>query len=149
MLDQIPTLASLLALASVNQVFLPAPLDLIMLGLFKAGLSPFLIIVFATIGLTLGATIDYCIAKFGIETIPWLKKKTNTKSYHHAERFYKKYGLWTLLFTFLPFVGKYFPFIAGLMEAPLKKVLSVYILGKILYYGTLIFAINLIGSFIL
>ncbi len=145
MINSYWTLLGLSCFAATNQVFLPAPLDLIMFGMFKTGLNPLFIIIFAIMGLTAGATIDYCVAKFGIKTIPWLKKKADTKSYHHAESFYKKYGLWTLLFTFLPFVGKYFPFIAGLMEAPLKKVLPVYILGKILYYSFLGLVVSMIS----
>ncbi len=136
MIDQLTPFIFILVLATATQITFPAPVDLIVLGLAKVGINPIGLVVCVTVGMLVGASFDYYVGKHGIKAIPWLKKKTNSRSYHQAEHFYQQYGQWTLLFTFLPFVGKYFPFISGLMELSYKRMLSLFVLGKVLYYGT-------------
>lgn len=135
MIEQIAALFPLLLLSTATQIIIPAPVDLIALGMTRIGINPLALIFTITIGMLIGASFDYYIGRYGIETVSWLKKKTDSRDYRKAEHFYKKYGCWTLLFTFLPFVGKYFPFISGLMELSYKKMLSLFVFGKLLYYG--------------
>lgn len=131
----IASLLSLFLLSIVNQIIIPAPVDLIMLGLVKIGHDPILVVLTIVVGSTLGATVDYFLGKLGIEKVAWLKRKTESKGYKKARRFYDKYGSWTLLFSYAPFVGKYFVFIAGIMKTKFIKVIFLYVFGKLLYYA--------------
>lgn len=129
------SLIPLALLSGATQIILPAPVDLIMLGLIKMGQNPVFVILAVVIGSSLGAIVDYYLGKKGVEKISWVKLKTKSPGFRKAQRFYNKYGYWTLLFSYAPFVGKYFVLIAGIMKAKLPKVLAFYIIGKLLYYA--------------
>lgn len=70
------------------------------------------------------AIFDYFVGKLGVENAPWIRKDTKSRQYKHAARFYHKYGKWTLLISYFPFIGKYFPFVAGVMGEKLSVVPS-------------------------
>ncbi len=135
MLENTAPLITLLVLSVATQITIPIPLDMILLGMTAIKFNYALLVAIVVTGLTIGAIIDYSIGRFGIETIPWLHKRKNTRGYKKAEKFYKKYGKWTLLFSSLPFVGKYFPLLAGIMETKFLTFLSVYLAGKVIYYS--------------
>ncbi len=116
MLESTAPLFTLLVLSIATQITIPIPLDMILLGMTAIKFNYALLVTIVVTGLTVGAIIDYSIGRFGIEAIPWLHKRKNTRGYKKAEKFYKKYGKWTLLFSSFPFVGKYFPLLAGIME---------------------------------
>lgn len=145
MTGELAALLSILVLAVANQIIIPAPTDLIMLGLALTGVNPLALVIFATIGATIGAGTDYFIGRFGMESIPWLRKSTKTKNYRRAEHFYEKYGYWTLLFSFFPFIGKYFPFVSGIFKGSFVKTIIIYDLGRILYYGIAAFLLFGLG----
>lgn len=125
-------------LSVVNQLALPAPVDLIMLAMVKLGFNPWVTVATAIFGMTLGSTADFILGKYGLRLIPWVRKEEKTKHFKRAEKFYRKYGLITLLFTWTPFVGKYLPFIAGAMKIHATTFYFFYLLGKLCYYGTLL-----------
>jgi len=129
---------SLFLLALVNQLIVPAPVDLIMLGLIKAGLNIWAVLGVAILGMTVGSTADYIFGRYGLNLIPWVRKEEKSKQFKRAEKLFKKYGQITLFLTWLPFIGKYIPLIAGLMKTPTMNFVAFYILGKVIYYGVLI-----------
>lgn len=128
----------LFALALVNQIGIPAPVDLIMLGLVKAGLNTWFVIVAAIAGMTVGSTVDFAFGKYGLQIIPWIRKEEKSTHFRRAHKFFQKYGEISLFFTWFPFIGKYLPLVAGIMKISAKSFLTYYILGKILYYGVLV-----------
>lgn len=134
MIDLI-TLFPLAILSAVNQIIVPAPIDLIMLAMVKLGHNPVAIVLAVVIGSSVGAMIDYYLGRLGMEKISWIKQKTKSKEFHRAQRFYGKYGYWSLLFSYAPFIGKYFVLIAGIMKARPLQVLGLYVIGKLIYYA--------------
>jgi membrane protein YqaA with SNARE-associated domain len=136
---------SLFLLALVNQLILPAPVDLIMLGLIKAGLNIWAILIVGVLGMTAGSTFDYLFGRYGLNLIPWIRKEEQSKGFKRARKFFTKHGQISLLFTWVPFIGKYLPVIAGLMETPITNFYLFYISGKVIYYGVLIFALKSIS----
>lgn len=128
-------LAGLFFLAFINQVFLPAPVDFIILAMAAAGLNPGELIIVNVIGQTLGSTTDFLIARYGIDSIPWVEKKEKKKGFKRARKFFEKYGRYTLIFSDAPFMGKFFPFLAGLLELPIYEFFVFYLLGKAIYYS--------------
>lgn len=139
---QIQGLLPLFLVAIATQTTIPIPLDLIMFGMVATGFNKILVVVVAIIGLTIGASLDYILGRYEITLIPWFKKEMHTKTYKKAEKFYHQYGKWTLLVSFFPFIGKYFPLVSGIMKTPWLDFLSIYIFGKIVYYFLLITMLN-------
>lgn len=133
---------SLFLLALINQLILPAPLDLIMLGLIKVGLNIWLILLAGMLGMTAGSTFDYIFGRYGLSLIPWVRKEEKSKSFKYAKKFFLKHGQITLLFSWAPLIGKYLPVIAGLMETPAVNFYLLYVFGKICYYAVLIISLK-------
>lgn len=138
-MQDFPVLLSFLLLTAANQLIIPFPTDIVFLGLIQTGINPFLISVFALVGLLLGATIDFVLGKYGLNLIPWVKRKEKSKAFKRSEKFYKTYGKLSLLFTWLPFVGKYLPIVAGVMQTDTLTFYFLFILGRILHLAALIF----------
>lgn len=124
----------LLVLSAANQIVVPAPIDLIMLAMVKLGHNPVAVVLAVVIGSSIGALVDYYLGRMGMEKIPWIRQKTKSKEFHRAQRFYNRYGYWSLLFSYAPFIGKYFVLVAGIMKTNPIKVLGFYVGGKLLYY---------------
>jgi membrane protein YqaA with SNARE-associated domain len=131
----------LFLLSLITSTPIPFPYDLAVIGYLKNGVTPLYVCILATIGLTLAAIIDYLIGKYGIQSIPFLRKNKKTKRFRQAKKMYERYGQWTLLFTFIPFVGKYFPFLAGIMELSFVRFFLILVAGKLIYYGLLVLVV--------
>lgn len=123
----------LLITAVVAQA-IPLPVDLLALAMVKVHFPLIPVLVLTIAGLTVGAILDYLFGRYGIELIPWFRKEKKHRNYKRAEKFYKKYGQWSLLFGFFPVIGVYFPVVAGALEEPILTFLVIYLSGKLIYY---------------
>ncbi len=130
----------LFLISIMTQIIIPFPLDLIILAMFGLNFDPLLVIVLATVGLTIGASVTYFIGKGGLRVFKSFRKLEKTKKFYQAKTLYNKYGQWTLLFTFLPGVGKYFALFAGIMGLGWIRFLVLFIVGRLVYY-TIIFSL--------
>lgn len=131
-------------LSIVTQVVIPVPLDLVVLGMFALNFNPLLVIFLSTAGLSIGATLTYIVGRGGLRKLKTFKKFEKTKKYHQAKRLYNKYGRWTLLFCFLPGIGKYFPLFAGIMNLHWGRFLMLFIVGRVIYYLILLILVRTI-----
>ncbi len=87
----------------------------------------------ATAGNSLGALISYAMGyylKMGREQV----KDKYKKAWHISQR----YGVWSLLLSWLPIIGDAFPVLAGWLKLPLWQSIILIILGKALRYAVLI-----------
>lgn len=133
----------------MTQIVVPFPLDLIVLSMFALNFSPLLIIILATSGLTIGASLTFIIGKGGLRLFKSFRKLEKTKKFYQAKKLYQKFGKWTLLVTFLPGVGKYFALFAGIMGLNWLTFLTLFITGRLVYYTVLYFLFKSIwASFI-
>lgn len=119
------------------------PLDGLIIGMTLLNFNWLLVVSIAIVGLTVGSAVMYSVGRYGFSLNTSLENKRNTKNFKKAQALYQKYGYWTLVFSFMPLVGKFFPLTAGLMKTSWIKFLSFYILGKIVYYGLILFIIKL------
>lgn len=72
----------------------------------------------ATVGNTLGACVNWYMGRYltHFEKRRWFPFKAD--KLHHAQRWFNRYGRWSLLFSWLPLGGDALTFIAGLMRVP-------------------------------
>ncbi len=122
-------------LAILNQILIPMPLDVIIIGMCKASGNIPLIIGFTVIGLTIGAILDYLAGRYSLKFIKHHKRKLNHRNFKKAQKFYNKYGVVTNALTFIPFIGKYFPLVAGVMDTSFSTFFLIYVTGRVVYYS--------------
>jgi len=94
-----------------------------------AGTHPaFSLVLITTIGNVLGAVINWYLGRYLLK----LKEKrwfpSSERQIERAQNWYRRYGRWSLLASWLPLVGDPLTVVAGVMREPL---ISFLILGTV------------------
>jgi len=124
--------------------FFPFSSETVMIGLMAAGLDPFTLAVYGTIGNVLGSLLNYGIGRMG--KMEWIERYLHVKKkdLDRAERFMAGRGAWMGFFAFVPVIGSAITIALGLMRANLLITTISITLGKIVRYALLIFGGNLV-----
>ena len=96
--------------------------------------SIFLLITFASLGNILGSLVNWYL---GFKFEKFKNKKwfplTNLQM-NNASSLFIKYGKWSLLLSWLPFVGDPLTLVAGILRMPLISFIFIVSIAKILRY---------------
>ena len=105
---------------------------------------PWLVWLVATAGNTLGAVVNWVLGKYFVhfESRAWFPFKP--EKVHEAQRWFQRWGVWSLLFAWLPVGGDMLTFVAGLMRVRFSLFFVLTAIGKgaryaivlFLYFGT-------------
>lgn len=129
-------LLSLFLLSFCASTLLPLGSEWLLVAMLLDGADPAHSILTATAGNTLGAITSYLIGRWGSD---WLMEKTlriDKKQQQRAEHWFKRYGSWALLLSWLPVVGDPLCLVSGTLKtAPLRFLLLVGT-GKGLRYAS-------------
>lgn len=117
----------------------PAGSEIVLTNLhLKGQYDAVTLIAIATIGNVLGSLINYWIGLYLIkfQDRKWfpIKKKAINK----ATNSFRKYGIFTLLFAWLPIIGDPLTLVAGILKVPMWIFLSLVTIGKLLRYLALL-----------
>lgn len=118
--------------------FFPFSSEAVMLGLLAAGLQPWPLVVYGTIGNVLGSVFNYCVGRLG--RLEWIEKYLHVKkeSLDKARRFMSGRGAWMGFFAFLPLLGSAITIVLGLTRANFLISVTSITIGKFLRYLILI-----------
>ncbi len=124
-------LAGLFAVALVAATLLPAQSEAVLVALLIAGdRAPLTLLAVATAGNVLGSVINWAIgwqaARFADRR--WFP--VTAAGMARASGWYRRYGVWTLLGSWLPVIGDPLTVVAGAMKEPLWRFLALVILAK-------------------
>ncbi len=130
---------SLFASAFLAATLLPVSSEVVLLGLLAAGRGdPALLFAVATIGNTLGSVVNWILGR-GIDTLQngrWFP--VTPEQYEQAGRMFRRYGAWTLLFAWLPFIGDAFTVVAGAARVHFGSFVVLVALGKAARYAAVV-----------
>ncbi len=117
---------------------LPAQSELGLAALYASGgFSIFLLVLFASIGNTLGAVVNWFIGR-GIERFKdrkWFP--ASDKQLEKANAWYAKFGRWSLLLSWMPIIGDPLTLVAGILREPLWRFLLIVGFAKTARYTIL------------
>ncbi|MCR5129854.1 MAG: DedA family protein [Prevotella sp.] len=122
--------------------FVPFSSEAVMLALLAAGLDPWLLVVYGTIGNVLGSVFNYGVGRMG--RLDWIERylHVNQESLQRAERFMAGRGAMMGFFSFLPVLGSVISIVLGLTRANLPLSVLSITAGKFLRYLLLIYSVN-------
>lgn len=123
---------------------LPFSSEAVMAALQLAGLEPWRLVFFASVGNILGGLMNYCIGRMG--RIEWIEKYLRVKreDLEKTQRFMAGRGAWLGVFSVVPVVGDVVTVALGFMRAnALISVISIA-LSKFLRYVVLMYGTELI-----
>lgn len=122
---------------------LPFSSEAVMVGLMAAGLDPWLLALYGTIGNVIGSMINYWVGHMG--KTEWFERYLNVKQrdMERAERFMAGRGALMGFFAFVPVIGSAITVLLGLMRANLLITFLAVTAGKIVRYVILIYGAGL------
>ena len=122
--------------------FIPFSSEAVMLGLLAAGLDPWLLVVYGTVGNVAGGVVNYGVGRMG--KTEWIERylHVSKENMARAERFMNGRGAMMGFFAFVPILGSAITILLGLMRANIIISLASITLGKFLRYWILVYGIN-------
>ncbi len=115
---------------------LPIQSEIVFVGMQAAEYDPWMLVLVAGVGNTLGAVVNWFLGRW-IERFrdrPWFP--AGGKALDRAQRWYQRYGKWSLLMSWAPFIGDPLTIVAGLMREPLPVFVVLVTIAK---FGRYIF----------
>jgi membrane protein YqaA with SNARE-associated domain len=135
--------AGLFLTAFLAATLLPLSSEAVLAALGNAdGFDVTFLFVLATLGNTLGAVVNWALGRFclhwaGRKWFPFSREQLTSA----GERF-GKYGIWSLLFAWVPLIGDPLTFAAGVLRVPFLPFVVLVGLGKAARYAAVILAAN-------
>lgn len=127
-------LGGLFAAAFVAGSVIPFQSELVFAGLLLADVSPFwALVAVASTGNTLGAVLNYALGRGALRFQGRRWFPVRPASLARAERWYARWGVWSLLLSWVP-MGGLVTLVAGVMRTPLWLFLPLVAVPKTLRY---------------
>ena len=96
----------------------------------KSDYSIALLVIVASIGNTAGAIINWIIGRGISKSVVRMKKINKSTRYRTIANWYNKYGQWTLLLSWAPFIGDPITVFAGIFKVPIKTFVLFVAVAK-------------------
>lgn len=135
---------SLFLLSFLAATLLPAASEVFLSGLLISGYDPLQLWGVATLGNTLGGVVNYLLGRYLLhfQDRSWFPVKTTSLT--ESQRWFRHYGIWSLLFAWLPIVGDFLTFVAGVMRVSFPVFVLLVAIGKGVRYGLILGVVNFV-----
>lgn len=121
----------LFASALIAATILPMQSEAVLVGLLAAGNQPFAILLFvATVGNVLGSVINWYLGRFLVRFRDRRWFPASDRQLTRAEDWYRRYGRWSLLASWMPVIGDPLTIVAGILREPLVPFLVLVTIAK-------------------
>ena len=123
---------SLFSVAFLAATVLPANSEILLAGLLVLGDQPaWALIAVATAGNVLGAGVNWLLGRYLLhfQDRRWFPVKK--EKLDQAEAWYRKYGRWSLLLSWAPFIGDPLTVIAGVLREPFASFCCIVLAAKL------------------
>ena len=123
----------------------PAYSEIVLAGLVKAGYDPLALWLWASAGNTLGSAVNWVLGRYTLhyQDRKWFPFKPQNLG--PSQRWFQRYGVWSLLLAWMPIGGDALTFIAGMMRVRFSVFLTLTAIGKATRYAILLGLLELFG----
>ena len=131
---QQPGYGSLFLLSFLASTLLPLGSEWLLILMLVKGYPPTATIFCATAGNSLGAFTTYLVGLYGGK---WLIEKVmriSASQLESAHRYYRRYGTFSLFFSWLPVIGDPLCLVGGMMRVNTWLFFALVVSGKLLRY---------------
>lgn len=134
-----PSLSLLFLLSFLAATVLPIGSEWLLVVMIAQGFPPLPVVSTATIGNYLGGCTTYLIGIWGSEYCIQKILRISESNLNRAANFYGKYGVWSLLLSWLPVIGDPLCLLAGIFGIGFLRFSIFVFLGKLSRYAILAF----------
>ena len=130
----------LFSTAFISATLFPLGSEALLIYDISQGHNIYLLLLFATLGNSLGSVVNYFLGLKGEEYLI-NKKLLNEKYIIKAKTYFDKYGAWSILLSWLPIIGDSITFVAGVLKYDFKNFLILVVVAKFSRYLFLVLVI--------
>ena len=127
--------------AFLSATLLPGSSEAVLLGLLAGGTGqPALLVTAASLGNIAGATVNWGMGRYILhfKDRSWFPIKDATNA--RAQAWFARYGIWSLLLSWVPIIGDPLTLVAGIMRVSIGPFLIFVAVGKVLRYAIIVLA---------
>ncbi len=135
-------LAGLFSSAFLAATVLPASSEAVLAGLLLGGGPPAGLLLVASLGNTLGSVVNWVLGRFVTRFRDRRWFPATPEQLARAEGWYRRYGVWSLLLSWVPVIGDPLTVIAGVLRTPLVIFLPIVAVAKTARYAAIIWLIG-------
>jgi len=131
--DSIAAMLALLGLFSaafIAATLLPAQSEAVLVALLLQGHPLGTLVLVATLGNVLGSCVNWWLGRQALRFQDRRWFPVGRVRLAQAQGWYRRYGRWTLLASWLPVVGDPITLVAGVMREPLRTFLPIVTVAK-------------------
>ncbi|MCW8908881.1 MAG: DedA family protein [Sedimenticola sp.] len=125
--------------AFLAATILPFYSEVILFALLREGGDPIMLVVIATLGNTLGAVVNWVLGLYLLHFRDRRWFYFSQSQIDRAQRWFQRYGFWSLLLAWMPIGGDALTLIAGIMRVRLWIFLLLVATGKALRYISVVY----------
>ncbi|WP_457552615.1 YqaA family protein [Desulfobacula sp.] len=120
---------------------LPFSSEVVLGVLLSLGFSPYMTIFIATMGNVLGSIVNYGLGVWGSQILLNKLFGISNQEIGKAENRFKKYGVFSLLFAWVPIIGDPLTVAAGILKVNFVLFFLLVAIGKFLRYVVVSWAV--------
>jgi membrane protein YqaA with SNARE-associated domain len=125
---------ALFLLSFLSSTVLPRGSEWLLAAMLVKGNDPLLSVAVATVGNTLGACTTYGVGLYGGPFLIGRVLRISEDARHKAEKFYARYGSWSLLLSWVPVLGDPLCLVGGILRIHLGRFSLLVVTGKLARY---------------
>lgn len=129
----------LFASSFLAATILPFYSEVILFALIKQGEPGLALLAVASLGNTLGAAVNWYLGRFLLHYQDRRWFYFAPEQVEKMQHWFQKYGVWSLLFAWMPFGGDVLTFIAGIMKVRFWIFFLLVGIGKTLRYTAVLY----------
>ena len=129
----------------LSATILPLSSEIVLVVLLLSDLNPVALVSIATFGNVLGAFTNYAIGYWGSVILVRKVSRISEEEFARAEQRFRKYGIVSLFFAWVPIIGDPLTVVAGVLKINLFLFFAFVASGKLVRY-VIISYIVLVGQ---
>lgn len=125
---------ALFLLSFLASTLVPLGSEWLLAVLLINGFEPSMVVAVATVGNSCGALTTYAIGLWGAPFLVQRVLRVSPEKQQRAEYYFNRYGIWALLFSWLPVIGDPLCLAGGVLRTGVWRFILLVSVGKFIRY---------------